>query len=350
MKEFKSLNIIFENIIININQVNKSQNIIINNIKKFITKKPKIKKNNIKIFYTITNNPIKKNKKKRYDKYLVKKHADNINEKSSIRKEMLSNKKMLINNNNKIDVNISNEYEINMLSYKNALFKDKRTYFEYYISLLKRKQLLIFTFYTNNDYNLRTIKISLFFFSLALNYTVNTLFFDDDSMHEIYKDKGDYNILFRITNILYSSIISEIISGFLEYLALTEDIIIEMKKTITTSNKKKTAITKPITNEDNQVKKTKKYIKLKFILFYIFDFLFLLFFWYYISCFCVVYKNTQIYVIKDTLFSLGMTLLFPIGLCLFPGIFRIPALRAKGRNLLCLYKISQFIENTNLLF
>ena len=169
-------------------------------------------------------------------------------------------------------------------------------------------------------------------------------------MHEIYKDKGDYNILFRITNILYSSIISEIISGFLEYLALTEDIIIEMKKTITTSNKKKTAITKPITNEDNQVKKTKKYIKLKFVLFYIFDFLFLLLFWYYISCFCVVYKNTQIYVIKDSFCSFGISLLFPIGINLLPCILRIAALRAENQDQECIYKISQFFENANLLF
>ena len=97
------------------------------------------------------------------------------------------------------------------MSYLKALIIDKRTYCQYYMSLLKRKQLLIFTFYTSDDYNLRSIKISLFFFSLALDYSINTLFYDDESMHEIYEEKGQYDIFNRLTTILYCSLISTII-------------------------------------------------------------------------------------------------------------------------------------------
>jgi len=53
-------------------------------------------------------------------------------------------------NNN---INKYNDYEINSLSYREALKKDKRKYFEYYFSLLRKKHTLIFTFYTSNDYN-----------------------------------------------------------------------------------------------------------------------------------------------------------------------------------------------------
>ncbi len=99
------------------------------------------------------------------------------------------------------------DIEINELSYKKALKVDKRTYCEYYCSLIKRKQLLVFTFYTNDDYNLRCIKIVLFLFSFALDYAVNTLFFNDETMHEIYEDEGKYNFLYQIPNILYSTLL-----------------------------------------------------------------------------------------------------------------------------------------------
>ena len=59
-----------------------------------------------------------------------------------------------------------NEYELNNLEYKEALKFDKSNNFQYYISLLKKRNVLIFTFYTKNDYNSRYIKVCTFFFHL----------------------------------------------------------------------------------------------------------------------------------------------------------------------------------------
>ena len=223
-----------------------------------------------------------------------------------------------------------NDFEINSFSYKKALKRDKRTYIEYYISLLKIKNLFIFTFITNNDYNLRTIKICLFFFSFALYFTVNTLFYNDNTMHNIYINKGKYNFIYQIPNILYSTLISSIINIIIKYLSLTEKNIIEIKKNY--KNKEKT----------NQIKKC---IDIKFILFFILSYLFLLVFWYYISCFCVIYKNTQIHLIKDTLIAFILSLLYPIGLCLLPIFLRIPSLRASQKDKQCLYRFSIIIQN-----
>ena len=55
--------------------------------------------------------------------------------------------------------------ELNTLSYQKALLFDKRTYFSYYISLLKTKHPLIFTFLPNVDYNLAIVKIAIFILS-----------------------------------------------------------------------------------------------------------------------------------------------------------------------------------------
>jgi len=69
----------------------------------------------------------------------------------------------------------------------------------------------------------------------------------------------------------------------------------------------------------------------------------MIFFWYFISCFGAVYKNTQTTLIKDTLISFALSMVYPFDLNLFPGFFRIPALRAKDKNTKELYILSGYI-------
>ena len=61
--------------------------------------------------------------------------------------------------------------------------------------------------------------------------------------------------------------------------------------------------------------------------------------------FCVIYKNTQIHLIKDTLMSLGFSLIIPFGIYLFPGFFRIPALSNRKNKNVCLYKFSKILQS-----
>ena len=89
----------------------------------------------------------------------------------------------------------------------------------------------------------------------------------------------------------------------------------------------------------------KKELLIKFIFYYILYFIFLCFFWFYVTCFCLVYKNTQIYLIKDTLISFSLSMLYPLGYYLIPGIFIILALRSKTRDKGGLYKISKIIQS-----
>ena len=55
-----------------------------------------------------------------------------------------------------------NDYEINTISFQEASQNDKRTYLQYYASLIKIKHILIFSFNTNSDYNSYIIKICYF--------------------------------------------------------------------------------------------------------------------------------------------------------------------------------------------
>ena len=195
---------------------------------------------------------------------------------------------------------------------------------------IKKKHLILFTFLPAEDYNLLTIKISLFIISFSLYFTINGFFFTDKSMHNVYEHNGAFKFIYQIPQILYSTIVSALINLILKKLSLSENNILEIKKEHNEEIAKK------------KFKQIENCLKIKFIIFFILCLLFMLFFWYFITCFCSVYKNTQIILIKDTMISFGISMLYPFGLNLLPGILRIPALRAKTDKKL-LYKISLII-------
>ena len=312
------------NKIIQINQKNK--------IKKKIESKPKLKNNKYKLA------PPKKsyNKLQLKLKQKTKKTLSNNFNSSDLSgnnfikkewiKELKSTKASKIIKTEKL-----NDEELNNLDYEKALQKDKRTYLQYYYSLLKKKQLILFTFITKDDYNLLTIKISLFLFSFSLSFTINGFFFSDDTMHKIYEDYGAFNFLYHITQVIYSTLVCAVINIILKQLSLSEKNILKIKKQ------------KDLAKSIEISKKIKKCINIKFLIFFILSLIFLLFFWYFISCFCIVYNNTQIILIKDTLISFGLSMIYPFGLNLLPGIFRIPALRAKNKDKKCLYTFSLIV-------
>ena len=242
-------------------------------------------------------------------------------------KKIIKKNKTIIENNLIKDMN---DYELNILSYEEALKYDKRTFFIYYIQLLRRKVSIIFTFCVNNDYNLKSIKICLFFFNFSLNYAINTLFFTDDTMHKIYVDHGKFNFLYQLPQILYSFIISTGIGMVVRILSLSEKNII--------------AIRRQNNSIDLVIAKVKKCINIKLYFLFTFVFILLFLFWYYVSCFCAIYKNTQFYLLKDILISFSISMLYPIGISFLPGSFRFISLNAKNHDKRCFYKISQFLE------
>ena len=165
--------------------------------------------------------------------------------------------------------------EINELPYDLAVKYDKRTYCKFYISLLKTKHNLIFIL-LDDDYNSRIIKIDLFFMGFAIEYAVNALFYNDNTMHNIYQNQGQYDFEAQLPIIIYSYLLSIILNAPLNILALSSSSIIAFKN---------------IKSKINLVKKMKKLIKILniiFILYFIISFLLLLFLWYYVAMFGVI--------------------------------------------------------------
>ena len=219
--------------------------------------------------------------------------------------------------------------ELNDLEYKYAIKIDFRSFFQYYWSFLKQTHPIIFTFITKNDYNLFLLKVSLFTLSFGLNITMNALFFSDNSMHKLYVDNGKFDFVYNLPQTLYSALFSGFLSFLFEKLSMSEENLLKFKE---------------IKIDDNEIfiKKEKeiKYLIIKSYLYFLCGIIILLFFWYYLCCFCAVYHNTQIPLIKDTLISFSLGLLYPFPLTLIPTIIRIPSLKKKNT---CLFRISRIV-------
>ena len=217
------------------------------------------------------------------------------------------------------------------MDYTKAKKLDERSYIEFYFSLIKTRHPLISSFLPNIDYNPMTIKICLFFFSFSLTFILNALFFTDETMYQIYEDEGVFNFIYNLPKIIYSTLISTVIDILMKKLALSVESFLEIKK----EKEKK--------NNDIKTKasKVKKILIIKFILFFIISILLLNLFWFYIGCFCAVYINTQMYLLKDTLLSFLLSLIIPFIKFLFACIIRINILKESGK---CCYNLSKFLQ------
>ena len=145
---------------------------------------------------------------------------------------------------------------MNSLLYEKALIYDKRSFFQYYWSLLRTKHLLLFAIIPSNDYNSQIIKICIFMFSFSQIYAVNALFFSENTFHFIYKDGGSFDFIYNLPQIIYSSLISSVIDIIIRTLSLSAKTILQLKKDIMTQ---KTHI---------EVKGVIRFLLIKFIFFF----------------------------------------------------------------------------------
>ena len=97
-------------------------------------------------------------------------------------------------------------------------------------------------------------------------------------------------------------------------------------------------------NLEQKVIKIKNCLKIKFLFYFILTFAISIFCCYYLGCFCAVYKNAQLHLIKDSLISFGLSFIYPFALYLLPGIFRILSLNSNKKREL-IYKFSKIIQS-----
>ena len=298
----------------------------------------------------------KSNKIKKYSKNKVKFNVSNPRKKiikkstrsvnSFNKKENSVNSKVIINTNivkeekmivihkpeKKIIQKQFIDYAINHLAYEEALMHDKRTYLEYYISLVKAKHPIIFAFCQLKDYNILLIKICLFLLSITVYFGINALFFNNTIIHTIYLNEGKYDIVSVLPRIFLSFAISHIINIILRICFLSERELfsIEKQKTLLEARRKS--------------KKVLCCFSIKYFIFFIFSIIYLILLWYYLASFCAIFQNSQIFLLLNTIISYGISLIYPFVINLIPGILRIYSLNDINRNRYCIYMLSIIIQ------
>jgi len=330
-----------------------------NDIKKILDMKTKKKNNNINI-YSPNNKTIKKKKKKEksvdianprkkkkpkvnmaFNKGMTtRKESENIIKSHS--KLDLKMKEGLINypiNKTKVKIykkkiknNINEDfydYELNTFTLNESLKYDKRTLCQYYVSLLKVKHPIIFSFVPVKDYNLMIVKFSLLLLSFIIYFAINTICFNNSIIHEIYINKGKYKISQHKTRIIISFFISYFICIIIKYFSLSERDILKVKLKY-----KKEKI-------NNKIEKVKKCLMIRNSCFYILSLILIIFFWYYLSSFCAVYRNSQIFLIINTIISFILSFIYPFFNNLIPTIFRVIAINKHSK---CLFNINKIIQ------
>ena len=275
------------------------------------------------------------------------------------------------------------EEELNELEYEYYRNIDDRKWYDIFLSLFKTNYDFTNTFflYNNSDnykiYNLISIKIMIYINSLSISIIINLMFYTDETMHKIYNDNGEYNLLYRFPILILSDSVMKIIAYLLGLLINFQDDLINLKISLSyiqdnketnlkeyikdnsktriinnTSNeqindkrenknilqnlnkiisdnknnnistlKDEILIDKESKNKNKKIRQNKNNIidkinkeekafkikekfRCKSIIFYIIILSLNLFNWYYISCFCSIYKITQKHIFKDLLYSI----------------------------------------------
>ena len=146
----------------------------------------------------------------------------------------------------------------------------------------------------------------------------------------LFLNYGKYNFIQQIPEITYSTIVSSLIEIFLCFLSLTDKYFYLLKSSF-------------IKGDKNNIRYIIKCVKIKLISYYIFIFLFFIVYWYIITVFCGVYRNTQIIFIKDSVLSFSICLIYPLFFYFVSSCLRYVSLHNKRKKCKYLFRLSYII-------
>ena len=223
--------------------------------------------------------------------------------------------------------------ELNDMPLKKALEEDKRTFCQYYGNILLFSHIILNVFFMLNDYNLFVVKLGLLFMTFPINLTMNIFFFTNKNIELNYVRSLDDISKFwgNIANTVYSSILSMTLLIILKLICLTHNSVRTLRKN------------KNVNQAQKQSECVLKCIKVRITIYFILSFAFLTIFGYYVLCFCAIFENTQIDLIKSTFTSWLISLIYPFIICFITSIMRSLAFSCKSKVLYTIKTIMQFL-------
>lgn len=142
------------------------------------------------------------------------------------------------------------ESEIRFLSFKHALEIENRNITKLYISTIKEKNLIMSIFFNDKDFNMISVKLSLFIFQFNLSLAVNASFYNEEVINKKIFNDYSYNI-----SVILPVLSIYIIYAMFQLLALTHHKIIKLR------------YYKKINKAESEVPKLIKKLKIKYFLY-----------------------------------------------------------------------------------
>ena len=219
-----------------------------------------------------------------------------------------------------------------------AIIYEKRNFCNIFFIAFILKEKIINTFFFKSPLELQSLRINLLLFIYSNNFALNTLFYFSRKISDKYHYKKNDIFLFTLINNISICLISTLLST----------LIILILKYMTNSKKE---IEKIFREEEKKLKKNKnyfvsnlkrkkiyseilkilKFLRKKIIIFFIFELNLSLFFFYFVSTFCEVFKKTQIDWLINCIFSLLMSIAFEILISFIIAIIYIISIKAKNK-------------------
>ena len=252
---------------------------------------------------------------------------------------------ILINANNTTDLApLSSNYCLNCEDYDEAINYEQRSFCRiFFIYLISKENVLNIIFY-NPPLELKPMRLCIFIFNFACDFALNALFYLSDNISDKYHYTGAYRELYALINNLAISFASTIVTIILLYFfeSLTQssnkiETLFREQENLLKNDKNYKVSNNTIYEIKNKIEKIIKCLKIKIILFLIFEALFMLFFFYYVTAFCQVYKNTQVSWLLDCISSYAMSLIITLALSYLASVFYKLSIQYKIK---ILYKMS----------
>ena len=278
-------------------------------------RKPELKINKIRY----KKNKLEQKKSKTYNLETIPEKIDNI-----------KNKYKSKDNKKGVTRILNNDEDLQDLDYEAAIIYDKRNYIRMFWSFLIDSQIILGTFCTDNYLYLFVIKLSFFIFTFQISFFLNALFYTDDYVSDAYHNNGVLDFISGLPKSIYSFIATLITTNLLKMLSNNKS---ELTQVI--SNRRK------YNNYLDIVDKILSKLRKKLVVYFILVFLLNIFFSYYATVFCAVYRNSQKYWFYGCLESFAMDSLISLIGCILLSFIRYISIR---KHIKCCYVFSNIIS------
>ena len=133
----------------------------------------------------------------------------------------------------------------------------------------------------------------------------------------------------NIDNTVYSSILANTLLIILKLLCLTHNSVRKLRKIHNVNEAQAKSVS------------VLRCTKARIIIYYILSLFFLIIFGFYVLCFCAVFENTQIELVKSTFTSWLISLFYPFIICFITSIIRKLSFSFESK---CLFFIKRIME------